>query len=398
HLYDRALTAAEIEASFRGGPPVVSEAAARAALTPEEAATRARSVSELARVRAELETLTEKALTYGVTSTPAPAVHVLDRGDVLKKGELVTAAGLSCLPGLGAELGLAPDAPSGAQRAKLAEWITRQDNPLTPRVMANRIWQYHFGRGIAGSPSDFGVNGEPPTHPELLDWLASYFISADRKTEGRAWSVKKLHRLIVTSNTYRQSGQLHPRAAALDAENRLLWRMSPRRLEAEELRDAVLAVSGQLNLREGGPGFRPFSLVISNSYFYTYEDKVGPEFNRRSIYRTVVNSGGVPLLEAFDCPDPSVKTPRRGATTTPLQALMLLNNSFILREAKELARGLKEAAGPDPARQVATAYRRAFGRSPTPAEARRAEAFVKEHGLAPFCRVLFNASEFLYVP
>jgi hypothetical protein len=190
---------------------------------------------------------------------------------------------------------------------------------------------------------------------------------------------------------------LDPRAAAVDAENTLLWRRAPRRLEAEELRDTLLAVSGQLNPQEGGPGFRLFNVMVSNSTFYTFEDKVGPEFNRRSIYRTVVNSGGVPLLEAFDCPDPSVKAPKRGTTTTPLQALALLNNSFVLRQAYYLAGRLETDAPLNRPLQIDLGYQRAFGRPPTPAERARAGVFVSKHGLTAFCRALLNASELIYV-
>jgi hypothetical protein len=183
----------------------------------------------------------------------------------------------------------------------------------------------------------------------------------------------------------------------VDADNKLLWRFSPRRLDAEELRDALLASSGQLNLQAGGPGFRAFNVEMSNTHFYTYDDKLGPDFNRRSIYRTVVNSAAAPLLEAFDCPDPSVKTPRRSSTTTPLQALVLLNNSFLLRQSRELAKKVEQDAGANPERQVELAYRHAFGRALEPHERDRAVPFVKEHGLFALCRVLFNSSEFVYV-
>lgn len=229
-------------------------------------------------------------------------------------------------------------------------------------------------------------NGRP-VHP-------SSFIP---QPSGLGGSLKRLHRLIVTSATYRQGDRLDARAAAVDAENRLLWRFPPRRLEAEAVRDAMLAVSGQLNLEEGGPGFRPFSVVEANAHFYTFEDRVGPEYNRRSIYRTVVNSGGVPLLDALDCPDPSVKTPRRGSTTTPLQALALFNNSFVLRQAREMAARVEKEAGPEVPRRVDRAYRLAYGRSPNAMEGQRAVVFVKKHGLAAFCRVLLNSSEFVYV-
>jgi mono/diheme cytochrome c family protein len=409
-LYDRALTAAEVAASFRTGPSAPTEAEIQAALTEEETAARARLTQEGARLRAELAVLAAPPMAYAANPQDPPPVYVLKRGDLNAKGERVGAGGLSCIAPVAGDLSLPPDAPEAERRLKLAEWIASPKNPLTARVMVNRVWQYHFGRGLAGTPSDFGVNGEPPTHPELLDWLAYRFATGGgrRGTEesglrsavvgpSKAWSLKALHRLIVNSNTYKQSARPDPKAAAVDADNRLLWRMSPRRLEAEEIRDAMLAASGQLNLEEGGPGFRPFSVTISNSHFYTYEDRTGPEFNRRSIYRTVVNSGGIPLLEAFDCPDPSVKAPRRSSTTTPLQALALLNNSFVLRQAEALAARVQKEAGPDLDRQVDRSYRLAFGRPPSAAERDRAAAFVRAYGLAAFCRVLFNAGEFLYV-
>jgi len=303
---------------------------------------------------------------------------------------VVTPGGLSCIPQVSADFGLPADASDAERRLRLAAWITDPRNPVTPRVIVNRVWQYHFGRGLVASPSDFGVGGETPTHPQLLDWMASWFT-------GSGSSLKQLHRLILNSNTYKQSARLDPRAMAVDAENRLLWRHAPARMEAEELRDAMLAASGELNPAMGGPGFRPFDVVVNNNVFYEYQDKVGPEFNRRSIYRTAVNGGGVPLLQAFDCPDPSVKTPRRSTTTTPLQALALLNGSFVLRQAHALAKRLEVEAGPTAGAQVDHAYRLLYARSPTAAERERDQRFTAEHGLALYCRVLFNTSEFVYV-
>ncbi|MGV3719495.1 MAG: DUF1553 domain-containing protein, partial [Actinomycetota bacterium] len=327
---------------------------------------------------------------YAANAVKAPEVFLLLRGDVQTKGEKVVPSALSCVPELPGALSLPADAPDAARRLKLAQWLTDRANPLTPRVMANRVWQYHFGRGLVASANDFGANGDQPTHPELLDWLAT-------ELRDSGWSLKRLHRQIVTSNAYKQGGRFDPKAAAMDGENTLLWRRSPRRMDAEEVRDAMLFVSGQLNLQEGGPGFRPFSVVQANSHFYTYEDKIGPEYNRRSIYRTVVNSAAMPLLEAFDCPDPSVKTPRRATTTTPMQSLALLNNSFVLRQSRELAARLKTQCGGDTRRAVALAYRGAFGRPPSAAETHRAASFAAVHGLPALCRVLFNASEFVYV-
>ncbi len=402
-VYARALTAEEVSRSFQHGPPTITEAEIRAALTDEELREHTRLNADSGRIRGRLTELDSPPMAYAALSKEPEPVHLLERGDVQKKAERVSPAGLSCIGDPSADFGLSPEASDAQRRLRLAEWIAHPANPLTPRVMVNRVWQYHFGQGIVGTPSDFGVMGERPTHPELLDYLASVFAGpnprplAPNPAEGMGWSLKKLHRFIVTSSTYRQSTKGNEKAAALDVDNRLLWRMSPRRLEAEEIRDAVLSVSGKLNPKRGGPGFRPFSVTVSNSHFYTYEDRVGPEYERRSIYRTVVNSGGIPLLEVFDCPDPSVKTPRRSSTTTPLQALSLLNNSFVLRQTRELAARLEREVGADPARQVDRVYRLCFARPPEGRESTRAVAFVKEHGLPALCRVLFNTSEFVFV-
>ncbi|MFN3650165.1 MAG: DUF1549 domain-containing protein [Armatimonadota bacterium] len=449
-VYTRALTAEEVAASFREGIEEIPGAELLGALNPAERAERARHQAERDRLMAELKGLQAPPLVYAAVAQTAPKVYLLHRGDVEARGELLSPGGLSAIPGLSADFGLSPDAPDAERRRKLAEWLTHPKNPLTPRTLVNRVWQHHFGAPLAPSPSDLGRSGDLPSHPELLDFLASVFATPaaagadaterrrdhrgterqrDRGTagvraaalrgpavasgskgsrfiplpssfipqEGFGWRVKRLHRLIVTSNTYKQAGRLDPRASAVDAENRLLWRQAPRRLQAEELRDAMLAVSGQLNLEAEGPGFRPFSITISNSHFYNYEDRTGPEYQRRSIYRTVLNGTGVPLLEAFDCPDPSVKTPRRSSTTTPLQALTLLNDSFVLRQSEALAARLEREAGPHPARQVERAYQLLFARAPTAAETGRAVAFAREQGLPALCRVLFNASELVYV-
>jgi hypothetical protein len=256
--------------------------------------------------------------------------------------------------------------------------------------MVNRVWHYHFGQGLVATPNDFGYNGERPTHPQLLDWLASEFVA-------QGWSVKKLHKLILLSATYQQAATLNAAAAEVDADNKLLWRFSPRRLEGEAVRDAMLLVSGRLNDAGGGPSFRPFTVKIFNSHFYTLTDEDKPEFNRRTIYRMNVNSARSPLLESFDCPDPSTKTPRRAVTTTPLQALELMNNALVLRSARYFAERVQKEAGDDAEKQVVAAYRLAFGRAPSQKETERAAKLVREHGLDNLCWVLLNASEFLYL-
>src|SRR5256885_1726989 len=236
--------------------------------------------------------------------------------------------------------------------------------------MANRVWHWHFGQGLVSTPNDLGVSGGRPSHPELLDWLAMKFIQS-------GWSVKTLHRLIVNSATYRQSSPFNAKCAAIDAENQFLWHFSPRRLEAEAVRDAMLAVSGDLNPALGGPSFRPFTVTEFNASFYHLVDRAEPEFNRRTIYRANVNSGKDPLLDSFDCPDPSVKTPRRGVTATPLQALELMNNSFVQRQAKHLAARAINANAKNLKAAVRTAYGLTLGRMPTADETNRALAAAK---------------------
>lgn len=387
-LYDRALSAAEVSASFRAGPEMIPLETVLAALSAEQRRHREALLAELARQRHSLPAIGSPALAYAANSSQPPPTFVLARGDIEKKREQVSPAGLSAVKAISPEFGLPADAPEGARRIKLADWIVHPDNPLTARVLVNRVWHYHFGRGIVASPSDFGFNGDRPTHPELLDWLAREFLA-------QGGSMKRLHKLILLSNTYCQSAQFNPQAAAMDGDNRLLWRFHPRRLEGEAVRDAMLCISGQMNPQMGGPSFRPFNLKIFNSHFYELTDPIGPEFNRRTVYRINVNSAKSPLLDSLDCPDPSVKMPRRSVTTTPLQALGLMNNSFVVRQSRQLAERVANEAGPR--NQVTAAYRLAFCRPPSSVEAKRAEELVRDHGLESLCWALFNASEFMYI-
>ena len=247
-----------------------------------------------------------------------------------KKGDPVSAGGLSAVARPSSDFGLDPAAPEARRRRQLADWIADRDNPLTFRVMANRVWHYHFGTGLVATPNDLGASGDRPSHPELLDWLACELRDGGSR-------LKTIHRLIVTSDTYKQSSRFDAKAAAKDADARLLWRFPPRRLEGEAVRDAMLSASGELNPSMYGPRFRPFTVKVFNSNIYTMTDPIGPEFNRRTIYRIHVLSAKSPLLDALDCPDPAVKTPRRGVTTTPLQALAMMNDTFVIRQAKALA-------------------------------------------------------------
>ncbi|MFO0951095.1 MAG: PSD1 and planctomycete cytochrome C domain-containing protein [Isosphaeraceae bacterium] len=328
---------------------------------------------------------------YVANSVKPPPTHVLARGDVTKKGELVAPGGLSAVTTISDGFGVAPDSSDADRRKKLAAWLTDPANPLTPRVLVNRLWHYHFGTGLVGTPSDFGANGERPTHPELLDRLARDFRDG-------GWRLKPIHRRIVLSRTYRQASALNPSAAAKDSEARLLWRFPPRRLEGEAVRDAMLAVAGRLNARMEGPGYRPFVVRTFNSSFYDMlPDPSGPEFDRRTVYKIHVNSAKSPLLDVLDCPDPSVKTPRRGVTTTPLQALGLMNDPFVQRMSRTLADRVRAEAGPDPAREIERAFRLVLGRAPRPAEASEARSLLERDGLDGLAWVLFNTNEFLSV-
>ncbi|HUG93342.1 MAG TPA: PSD1 and planctomycete cytochrome C domain-containing protein, partial [Planctomycetaceae bacterium] len=355
----------------------------------EPLAGREQLAAELERTDAQIRELRDRRV-YAVVPKPPETAHVLVRGNPAQKAEIVAARGLEAIASLPADFGLEADAPEAERRRRLAAWIASRHNPLFARVIVNRLWQFHFGVGIVETPNDFGFNGGRPSHPELLDWLAAELVD-------NGWSLKHLQRRIVSSATYRQASLRREAPAAVDAGNRLLWRRTPQRLEAEALRDAVLSVSGQLNPALGGPPFEDFRTFTRNAQFYEMIDPIGFEFQRRTIYRTWVRSGRSRLLDAFDCPDPSTTAPRRAVTTTPLQSLALLNNSFILRMSDHFAERLRQEAGQDPAAQVARAWELAYFRRPDPDEQRLSVEFIGEHGLPALCRVVFNSSEFLYV-
>jgi hypothetical protein len=286
---------------------------------------------------------------------------------------------------------VSPDAGDDRRRAAAAGWIADARNPLFARVMANRLWQYHFGVGLVDTPSDLGFNGGRPSHPALLDWLADELVRS-------GWSLKHLHRVIVTSEAYQQAGAWRAEAHRIDAGNRLVWRRSPQRLEAESMRDAVLAVTGELDSTLGGEPYLDFrTYFFKGTQFYDTIEQVGAGFNRRSLYRLWARGGRSPLLDALDCPDPSTTTPRRAVTSTPLQALTLFNNVFVLYQAERFAQRLAREAGSDEASQARLAYRLAFGRPPTAAEERLVVPFVKRHGAAALGRVLFNTGEFMQI-
>ena len=365
----------------------------------------------------------------------APDTFVFRRGDYRNKGPKVSPRPLGVVLASQQRDAFGPDwiVPATAttgRRAALARWLTGPENPLTPRVIVNRLWQYHFTRGIVATSSDLGVRGEPPSHPELLDWLAAELISG-------GWRLKPIHRLIVNSATYRQSSKPIPKLAEQDSDNTLLGRMNRRRLDAEGVRDAMLAVSGELNPKMGGPGvLAPLEKEVEDLIFTEAEvvdlwpeDRDPSEHLRRSLYLFRKRNVRYPLLESFDSPDNQFPCPRRETSTHALQALNLLNSDFALGRAKALAgRILRETShGADG--QVRRAYQLVLCRDPAPAELDRACRFLasqtallrqqKEAGrplnrpsgvvakstdpaaaaaLVDFALAMLNCNEFLYVP
>jgi hypothetical protein len=300
--------------------------------------------------------------------------------------EKVPPAGLSEFGGFQ----LPADAPEQERRLALAKWIASPENPLTARVIVNRLWHYHFGTGIADTPSDFGINGGRPSHPELLDWLAAELVE-------HGWSLKHIQRLILTSATYQQSSRFDAKANAADGSDRLLWRFLPRRLEAEPLRDAILAVSGRLDLRMGGPGFDLFAPNTNYVKVYATKTKFEAGDFRRMVYQNKPRSELDTLFGAFDCPDAGQIQPRRTVSTTPLQALNLLNSAFLLEQSAALAGRLQREAGPAVPAQIQRAYTLAFARPAEPDEIAAAEKLIGAHGLPAFCRALYNANEFITI-
>jgi hypothetical protein len=321
---------------------------------------------------------------------PRP-VHVLKRGN--EKDLLGEVGPGTCgyLPQLGSRFTVSVQAGEGGRRAALAKWLIDKHNPLTWRSIVNRVWQYHFGRGIVDSPNDFGRMGAAPTHPELLDWLAAEFRDGPQ-------SIKQLHRLICTSAVYRQSSAGNAEFEQKDGANHFLWRVNRRRLEAEAVRDSVLSVAGQLDTQQGGPPFRAFGFKDDHSPHYNYDeyDPNDPLSHRRSVYRLIVRSVPDPFMATLDCPDPSAIVPKRNETLTPLQSLALLNNKFMVTMAERFAARIKPM-GTNTAGRLAAAWRLAFGRESDEGEMSSVVQYADHYGLANACRLIFNMNEFVFV-
>ena len=400
------------------------------ATTPDLRSELAALEKEMAKVKESLTGLPPQSVCYvGAVHTgsgtfigtgagggkPRP-IFLLERGNVTRPADEVGPGALSAIGALPSRFDLPTDHAEGSRRAALAHWITDRQNPLTWRSIVNRVWQYHFGRGIVDTPNDFGRNGQLASHPELLDWLAVEFRDGNQ-------SLKELHRLIVLSAVYRQQSQVQsPKSKvqsqgetidsglgtvdsepadpqSVDADNRLLWRANRRRLEAEAIRDSVLFVSGKLDKTMGGPSFQDFVIdkpEHSPHYEYHLHDPDDPKSHRRSIYRFIVRSQQQPFMTTLDCADPSMQVDKRNESLSALQALALLNNGFMVTMAKHYAAKLDARGGDLPAKVDQAVYE-CLGRPVTAEEREAFVAYAEQHGLVNLCRVLFNLNEFVFV-
>lgn len=364
-----------------------------------EEATQARKLLDRKRaLEAQIKSLENGQLAFAGKFRMPDKIHLLNRGDPEQPGDEVVPQTLSALN----TQAMHADSEQSRRHA-LADWIASADNPLTARVMVNRVWQGHFGKGIVETPSDFGHNGIAPTHPELLDWLTQQFIQSN-------WSIKQLHRLIVLSGTYRQSSQAASQTALdVDADARFLWRFPSRRLDAEVIRDSMLAISGQLDLKMYGRGFDLFDKRGGLSGFKPIESFRG-EGLRRMIYAHKVRREREAVFGAFDCPDSGQSTARRRESTTPIQALNLLNSTFTIEQSAAMAERVgqlarmkvreqnSESSGNTLTDQVSWAYRLALSRPPEPNELEAARVVVEQYGLQPLCRALLNCNEAMFLP
>jgi mono/diheme cytochrome c family protein len=324
--------------------------------------------------------------------TPRP-VFVLQRGDVGKPLAPAVPGALECVPGLPARFTLADPEDEGSRRAALAKWISNPKNCLTWRSIVNRVWHYHFGHGIVATPNDFGHMGAAPTHPELLDWLALWFLD-------HGGSIKQLHRLILTSNTYRQSVHNNADFAKIDSTNQFLWRMNRSRLDAECVRDSILQVTGLADTKMGGPSVKQFvekpGIHVTKVADYDAFDVDSADARRLSIYRFIFRTVPDPFMDAMDCPDASQLAPVRNTSVTALQAMAMWNDRFVVRYSEHLAERATRGA-PDLDGQIRLVYRLCLGRDPTASEMEALSEYARKYGMSNLCRVVLNSNEFLFV-
>jgi hypothetical protein len=327
-----------------------------------------------------------KAVFGGTFSAPGPTYR-LYRGDPMQRRERVSPD----VPAVFGSLGIESTVVEAERRMALARWLVDARNPLTPRVIVNRLWQQHFGTGLVATPSDFGAMGVPPSHPELLDWLARQLIDAH-------WSLKALHRLMLTSNTYRQASVAHELGLRTDAATQMLWRFPARRLEMEPIRDSILATSGALDPTRGGPGFNVFKPNDNYVRVYDAREVWGPDAWRRMIYVHRVRMAQDGVFGALDCPDAGQPAPRRSRSTTAIQALNLFNSEFIRQQAELLAKRVRDAGQQDLSGQVRRVFAETLAREPSAGELASSVRVAEEFGLPAVCRAVFNSNEFLFLP
>jgi mono/diheme cytochrome c family protein len=328
-------------------------------------------------------------------------INVLKRGDIRSPGVEVAPGGMACVPDLSPEFALSDVTKEGSRRVALAKWLTDSKNGLAWRSIVNRVWQRRFGRGIVDTPNDFGRMGSLPSHPELLDWLAMTFRDRDAgNPAGQAGSIKKLDRLLVTSATYRQVSRHQPDFAERDADNRYLWRMPRMRLDAEEVRDAVLQISGKLDRTFGGPSVKQFiqtpAIHVTPGVDYLNFNVDSPENYRRSVYRFLFRTLPDPFMETLDCADSSQLTPVRNTSVTALQSLATMNNKLMVRQSEHLAERLTKTA-PQLPDQITILYDLVLNRTPDVEERKLLQDYAQTHGLANACRMLLNSNEFLFL-
>jgi Protein of unknown function (DUF1553)/Protein of unknown function (DUF1549)/Planctomycete cytochrome C len=372
--------------------------------TPKQRAELAKFVCQL-QLEDELAALPPPQLVYAAAHdfkpdgnfkpTPRPhEIHVLRRGDIHSPLEAMGPGTLACVAGLPSRFTPTNPEDEGERRAALARWLVDPHNVLTWRSIVNRVWHYHFGRGIVDTPNDFGRMGSAPTHPALLDWLAVEF----RDSGG---SFKKLHKLIVLSEVYRQSSRHNEACATLDGDNRNLWRMNRERLDAESIHDAVLVISGRLDRTMGGPSVKQFiqtpGIHVTPNVDYANFNVDDPALNRRSIYRFLFRTLPDPFMEALDHPDGSQQAPVRSISITAPQALAMLNNKFMVRQCEHLAELLKREAS-DPKEQIRRLYELALLREPKAQEVELLANHANRFGMASVCRIVLNSNEFVFVP
>jgi Protein of unknown function (DUF1549)/Protein of unknown function (DUF1553)/Planctomycete cytochrome C len=409
HLIGRFRISTTSKSPFDASMKPVPQAIAELLAVPPQARSQIQR-QELAKrawerkLQTEIENLPPRSVVYCGTNQHAPdgsfkapatprIVHILKRGDINQPGQVAIPGAVQSIPGLEGRFELAKSDDEAERRIALANWLADRQNPFTWRTIVNRVWHYHFGKGIVDTPNDLGRMGGQPSHPELLDWLAIEF----RDSGG---SLKDLHRLIVTSNVYRQAVTNGPSAQAIDADNRLLWRMNRGRLDAEGYRDSVLMASSQLDGRMYGPPVMLFEMKpgvhVTPQADYDRLDLDAADSRRRGVYRYIFRTKPDPFLEVLDCPDASQSAPVRMSSVSPLQALSLWNNKFTLHHSEQLAR-LALAASDDLDVQINDVSQRILGRTPSRDELPEWAEHARRHGLANFCRVLFNSSEFLFI-